>query len=222
MIGSMASMPLGWEAKLGTDREVDLYGDRIHGALLAAGFQTMLAPWPQRPQGRRWQRLLRLSAAAYDEIYPGTSAWRPSCGRSSPRPPDPNVDGLGIVPSFGYQLVEKALEPPWPHQYRSCRPGASEVRPDQPPEVTPDTTLDATLDRSLGSNGSNVSTTGGGTGSHTGLRTGPSTGVDRGFLRVPGRCCPVFRGARCRRQPPAALGTMVPAAAYYPVATLDR
>ena len=67
MIGSMASLPLGWEAKLGTDRDLDLYGDRIHGALLAAGFQTMLAPWPQRPQGRRWQRLLRLSAAAYND-----------------------------------------------------------------------------------------------------------------------------------------------------------
>ena len=67
MIGSMASLPLGWEAELGTDRDVDLYGDRVHGALLAAGFQTMIAPWPQRPQGRRWQRLLRLSAAAYND-----------------------------------------------------------------------------------------------------------------------------------------------------------
>jgi isopenicillin-N epimerase len=68
MIGSMASVPLGWDDELGTDRDVDLYGDRIHGALLAAGFQTMLAPWPQRPQGRRWQRLLRLSAAAYNDL----------------------------------------------------------------------------------------------------------------------------------------------------------
>ncbi len=67
MIGSMASLPLGWEPQLGTDRDVDLYGDRVHGALLAAGFQTMIAPWPQRPQGRRWQRVLRLSAAAYND-----------------------------------------------------------------------------------------------------------------------------------------------------------
>jgi isopenicillin-N epimerase len=67
MIGSMASLPLGWQAQPGTDREVDLYGDRVHGALLAAGFQTMIAPWPQRPQGRRWQRVLRLSAAAYND-----------------------------------------------------------------------------------------------------------------------------------------------------------
>ena len=27
----------------------------------------MIAPWPQRPKGRRWQRLLRLSAAAYND-----------------------------------------------------------------------------------------------------------------------------------------------------------
>jgi isopenicillin-N epimerase len=67
MIGSMASLTLGWQAQPGTDREVDLYGDRVHGALLAAGFQTMIAPWPQRPQGRRWQRVLRLSAAAYND-----------------------------------------------------------------------------------------------------------------------------------------------------------
>ena len=67
MIGSMASLLLGWEREPGTDRDVDLYGDRVHGALLAAGFQTMVAPWPQRPQARRWQRLIRLSAAAYND-----------------------------------------------------------------------------------------------------------------------------------------------------------
>jgi hypothetical protein len=27
----------------------------------------MIAPWPQRPQGRRWQRVLRLSAAPYND-----------------------------------------------------------------------------------------------------------------------------------------------------------
>ncbi|HKO33388.1 MAG TPA: aminotransferase class V-fold PLP-dependent enzyme [Candidatus Limnocylindria bacterium] len=67
MIGMMASLPLAWERKPGTDQDVDLYGDAVHGALLAAGFQTMIAPWPQRPQGRRWRRLLRLSAAAYND-----------------------------------------------------------------------------------------------------------------------------------------------------------
>jgi isopenicillin-N epimerase len=67
MIGSMVSLSLGWAQGRGTDADVDLYGDRVHGALLAAGFQAMIAPWPQRPQGRRWQRLLRLSAAAYND-----------------------------------------------------------------------------------------------------------------------------------------------------------
>ena len=67
MIGSMASLSLGLAPNPGTEADVDLYGDAVHGPLLAAGFQTMVAPWPQRPQGRRWQRLLRLSAAAYND-----------------------------------------------------------------------------------------------------------------------------------------------------------
>jgi isopenicillin-N epimerase len=67
MIGSMASVSLGWAPHPGTEADVDLYGDAVHGPLLAAGFQTMIAPWPQRPQGHRWQRLLRLSAAAYND-----------------------------------------------------------------------------------------------------------------------------------------------------------
>ena len=68
MVGSMASLLVGWAPSPGTDDDVELYGSRIHGALLAAGFQAMLAPWPQRPQGQRWQRLLRLSAAAYNDL----------------------------------------------------------------------------------------------------------------------------------------------------------
>jgi isopenicillin-N epimerase len=67
MIGSMASLPLGWEPGLGTELDAELYGDRVHGALLAAGFQTQVVPWPLRPHGRHWQRLLRLSAAAYND-----------------------------------------------------------------------------------------------------------------------------------------------------------
>jgi isopenicillin-N epimerase len=67
MIGSMASLSLGWAPAPGSDADVDLYGDAVHGPLLTAGFQTMIAPWPQRPQGHRWQRLLRLSAAAYND-----------------------------------------------------------------------------------------------------------------------------------------------------------
>jgi isopenicillin-N epimerase len=67
MIGSMASLPLPWEREPGTDRDVELYGDKVHGALLAAGIQVAVVPWPLRPQGTRWRRLLRVSAAAYND-----------------------------------------------------------------------------------------------------------------------------------------------------------
>jgi len=46
---------------------VDLYGDPVHDALLAQGLQTMITPWPQRPDGGPWQRLLRISAAAHND-----------------------------------------------------------------------------------------------------------------------------------------------------------
>jgi isopenicillin-N epimerase len=68
MVGSMASVPLPWESSAGVVQGVDLYGDRVHGALLSAGIQVMVTPWPQRPEGRRWRRLLRVSAAAYNDI----------------------------------------------------------------------------------------------------------------------------------------------------------
>jgi isopenicillin-N epimerase len=68
MIGCMASLPLDWETEPAPVQGVDLYGDRVHGALLDAGFQVMVTPWPQRPEGRRWRRLLRMSVAAYNDI----------------------------------------------------------------------------------------------------------------------------------------------------------
>ena len=68
MIGSMASIPLAWEQSAAGVQGVELYGDAVHGALLAAGYQAMLTPWPQRPEGGPWRRLLRLSAAAYNEL----------------------------------------------------------------------------------------------------------------------------------------------------------
>jgi isopenicillin-N epimerase len=67
MIGSMASLPLQWERTPGSVQGVDLYGDALHGALLEAGFQTMVTPWPQRPEAGPWRRLIRLSAAAYND-----------------------------------------------------------------------------------------------------------------------------------------------------------
>jgi isopenicillin-N epimerase len=67
MIGSMASVPLAWEDEPASVQGVNLYGDRVHGALLAAGIQVMVTPWPQRPEGLRWRRLVRVSAAAYND-----------------------------------------------------------------------------------------------------------------------------------------------------------
>jgi isopenicillin-N epimerase len=67
MIGSMASIPLPWERTPGVVQGVDLYGDPVHGALLEAGLQTMVTPWPQRPEAGAWRRLIRLSAAAYND-----------------------------------------------------------------------------------------------------------------------------------------------------------
>jgi isopenicillin-N epimerase len=68
MIGSMASVPLAWESSPPPVQGVDLYGDEVHGALLAAGIQVMVTPWPQRPEGGRWRRLVRVSAAAYNDV----------------------------------------------------------------------------------------------------------------------------------------------------------
>jgi isopenicillin-N epimerase len=67
MIGSMATIPLPWEAEPGTVDDVDLYGDPLSRALRASGIQAMVTPWPQRPDGRPWRRLLRTSAAAYND-----------------------------------------------------------------------------------------------------------------------------------------------------------
>jgi len=68
LIGRMASVPLPWESSPFAVQGVDLYGDAVHGALLAEGIQVMVTPWPQRPDGGRWRRLVRASAAAYNDI----------------------------------------------------------------------------------------------------------------------------------------------------------
>jgi isopenicillin-N epimerase len=67
MIGCMASVPLPWEREPASVQGVNLHGDRVHGALLEAGIQVMVTPWPQRPEGGRWRRLVRASAAAYND-----------------------------------------------------------------------------------------------------------------------------------------------------------
>jgi isopenicillin-N epimerase len=68
MIGSMASVPLPEGSAAGRVQGVDLYGDPVHDGLLARGFQVMVTPWPQRPDGGPWQRLVRISAALHNDL----------------------------------------------------------------------------------------------------------------------------------------------------------
>ncbi len=42
--------------------------DELHAALLARRIQVAVAPWPQRPDGGRWRRVIRISAAPYVAI----------------------------------------------------------------------------------------------------------------------------------------------------------
>jgi hypothetical protein len=42
--------------------------DELHAALLARGIQVAVAPWPQRPDGGPWRRVIRISAAPYVAI----------------------------------------------------------------------------------------------------------------------------------------------------------
>jgi isopenicillin-N epimerase len=67
MIGSMASVPLPVERRAARVQGVELYGDPIHDHLARLGMQVMVTPWPQRPNGGAWQRLVRISAAAYND-----------------------------------------------------------------------------------------------------------------------------------------------------------
>jgi len=68
MLGSMASVPLAAEHPAGRVQGVDLYGDPVHDALLSAGMQVMVTPWPQRPEGGPWRRLVRISAALHNDL----------------------------------------------------------------------------------------------------------------------------------------------------------
>jgi hypothetical protein len=44
--------------------------------------QVMVTPWPQRPDGGRWRRLVRISAAAYNDLeqYRRLAAALPALG----------------------------------------------------------------------------------------------------------------------------------------------
>jgi isopenicillin-N epimerase len=68
MLGSMASVPLPEESAAGRVQGVDLYGDPIHDGLMARGFQTMITPWPARPDGGPGRRLIRISAALHNDL----------------------------------------------------------------------------------------------------------------------------------------------------------
>jgi isopenicillin-N epimerase len=68
MVGTMASVPLPLERRPGVVQGVELYGDPVHDHLAALGMQVMVAPWPQRPAGGAWHRLVRISAAAYNDL----------------------------------------------------------------------------------------------------------------------------------------------------------
>jgi isopenicillin-N epimerase len=69
MLGSMASVPLPREQPNGAVQGIDLYDDAVHAALLEEGIQVMVTPWPQRPDRGGWRRLIRLSAAAYNDRH---------------------------------------------------------------------------------------------------------------------------------------------------------
>jgi isopenicillin-N epimerase len=68
MVGCMASVPLSVEPAAGRVQGVDLYGDPIHDALLARSLQVMVTPWPQRPEGGPWRRVIRISAALHNDL----------------------------------------------------------------------------------------------------------------------------------------------------------
>jgi isopenicillin-N epimerase len=67
MVGCMASIPLPIEDRPGRVQGIELYGDPVHDHLAQLGMQVMVTPWPQRPDGGAWRRLVRISAAAYND-----------------------------------------------------------------------------------------------------------------------------------------------------------
>jgi isopenicillin-N epimerase len=64
MIGSMASVPMH-EADPAECPAIEPDDDRVHAALVAAGVQVAVTPWPRDPQGGPWRRLIRFSCAPY-------------------------------------------------------------------------------------------------------------------------------------------------------------
>jgi len=67
MLGSMISVPLPLETRPGRVQGIALYDDPLHAYLIERGIQVMVTPWPQRPDGGPWRRVVRISAAAYND-----------------------------------------------------------------------------------------------------------------------------------------------------------
>ncbi len=68
MLGTMASVPLPVEMRPARVQGIELYDDTVHDQLGRLGMQVMVTPWPQRPHGGAWRRLVRISAAAYNDL----------------------------------------------------------------------------------------------------------------------------------------------------------
>jgi isopenicillin-N epimerase len=65
MVGAMVAVPLPPT----TDPIPEAtYADPVHAALLDAGIQVAISPWPQDPDGRPWRRLVRVSCAPYVDL----------------------------------------------------------------------------------------------------------------------------------------------------------
>jgi len=90
MIGTMASVPLPAERSPGQVQGVDLYDDPVHDHLARLGMQVMVTPWPQRPDDGPWRRLVRISAAAYNDLeqFQRLADALPSAVTAATRPTD--------------------------------------------------------------------------------------------------------------------------------------
>jgi isopenicillin-N epimerase len=68
MIGSMVAVPLPPVGDPADTPSLEPYGDPVHDALIEQAFEVMINAWPPRPDGRPWRRLLRVSAAVYNDL----------------------------------------------------------------------------------------------------------------------------------------------------------
>jgi isopenicillin-N epimerase len=65
MLGAMLSVSLPPTTEARPEGTAD---DPVHAALLEAGIQVAVSPWPQQPDGHPWRRLVRVSCAPYVSI----------------------------------------------------------------------------------------------------------------------------------------------------------